>query len=42
MDIGIISMDSPTPLCMTMSVQNISCPVSDLDRNIEFEVERTI
>ncbi|XP_023321572.1 SID1 transmembrane family member 1 [Eurytemora carolleeae] len=37
MDIGIISMDSPTPLCMTMSVQNISCPVSDLDRNIEFE-----
>ena len=39
-DTAIISMESPGPsseICMTMSVQNISCPVYDLDRDVHFE-----
>ena len=39
-DTAIISMNSPGPsseICMTMSVQNISCPVYDLDRDVHFE-----
>lgn len=34
-DIAMISVDSPDRLCMTISVQNMSCPVSDLDRNVD-------
>ena len=39
-DTAIISMNSLGPssdICMTMSVQNISCPVYDLDRDVHFE-----
>jgi hypothetical protein len=36
-DTAIISMESPDDICMTMSVQNISCPVYDLDRDVHFE-----
>ena len=37
MDTAIIEMTSPDDICMTMSVQNISCPVYDLDRDVHFE-----
>jgi len=36
-DTAIIEMRSPDDICMTMSVQNISCPVYDLDRDVHFE-----
>lgn len=36
-DTAIISVKSPDEFCMTMSIQNITCPVYDLDRNVNFE-----
>eukprot|EP00092_Neocalanus_flemingeri_P006483 GFUD01006987.1.p1 GENE.GFUD01006987.1~~GFUD01006987.1.p1 ORF type:complete len:849 (+),score=138.35 GFUD01006987.1:58-2604(+) len=36
-DTAIISVTSPDEFCMTMSIQNITCPVYDLDRNVNFE-----
>jgi len=36
-DTAIISVTSPNDFCMTMSIQNITCPVYDLDRNVNFE-----
>ncbi|KAL0130708.1 hypothetical protein PUN28_002379 [Cardiocondyla obscurior] len=32
----IVSVESDNDICMTVSVQNTSCPVFDLERNIEF------
>ena len=36
-DTAIISVSSPQGFCMVMSVQNVTCPVYDLDRNVNFE-----
>lgn len=32
----IVSVESDNDICMTFSIQNVSCPVFDLERNIEF------
>ncbi|PBC32161.1 SID1 transmembrane family member [Apis cerana cerana] len=32
----IVHVKSDSDICMTVSIQNISCPVFDLERNIEF------
>ena len=36
-DTAIISVDSNQSVCMTLSVQNITCPVYDLANNVGFE-----
>ncbi|CAG2054208.1 unnamed protein product, partial [Timema podura] len=36
-DTVLLRVDSPDDLCMTVSIQNISCPVFDLERNVLFE-----
>ncbi|XP_066991155.2 SID1 transmembrane family member 1 [Anabrus simplex] len=36
-DTVLLRVDSPDKLCMTVSIQNISCPVFDLERNVQFE-----
>ncbi|KAK2580071.1 hypothetical protein KPH14_012354 [Odynerus spinipes] len=32
----VVSVESDNDICMTFSIQNVSCPVFDLERNIEF------
>ncbi|XP_043262716.1 SID1 transmembrane family member 1-like [Colletes gigas] len=32
----IVHVESESDICMTVSIQNISCPVFDLERNIQF------
>ena len=36
-DTAILSVKSSDTFCMTVSVQNISCPVNDLNSNVDFE-----
>nr|CAD7571329.1 unnamed protein product [Timema californicum] len=36
-DTVLLRVDSPDDLCMTVSIQNISCPVFDLEKNVLFE-----
>jgi len=36
-DTAIINVTSHDTLCMTMSIQNSTCPVFDLDRNVNFD-----
>ena len=36
-DTAIIHVTSPQAFCMIISVQNVTCPVYDLDRNVNFE-----
>lgn len=36
-DTAIISVTSPQHFCMVISIQNVTCPVYDLDRNVNFE-----
>ena len=36
-DTAIIAVTSPQRYCMVLSIQNVSCPVYDLDRNVNFE-----
>ena len=36
-DNAIISVTSPQHYCMVISIQNATCPVYDLDRNVNFE-----
>ena len=33
----LVKMSSPDQYCAILSVQNITCPVYDLDLNIQFE-----
>lgn len=35
--VALLSVTSPDNYCTTLSVQNISCPVYDLERNVEFK-----
>ena len=37
LDTAIISVTSPQHFCMVISIQNVTCPVYDLDRNVKFE-----
>jgi hypothetical protein len=37
MNSAMIRLDSQDRICTILSVQNITCPVYDLDRNVEFE-----
>lgn len=37
MDVALLKFNSEDEICMTLSVQNVSCPVFDLDRNVAFE-----
>ena len=36
-DVALLKMTSEDTLCTTLSVQNATCPVFDLDRNVAFE-----
>lgn len=33
----LLRVDSDDDICMTVSIQNMSCPVFDLERNVQFE-----
>ena len=36
-DMAIVSVDSNDTICMTVSVQNLTCPLNDLNSNVDFE-----
>lgn len=36
-DTVLFRVDSPDDICMTVSIQNNSCPVFDLEQNVQFE-----
>jgi hypothetical protein len=37
LDVALLKLTSPDEHCMTLSVQNLTCPVYDLDTNVLFE-----
>ena len=36
-DMAILAVDSNDSFCMTVSVQNLTCPLNDLNSNVDFE-----
>ena len=37
LDVALLKLTSGDTRCMTLSVQNLTCPVYDLDTNVLFE-----
>ena len=37
LDVALLKLTSEDERCMTLSVQNLTCPVYDLDTNVLFE-----
>ena len=37
LDVALLKLTSSDEHCMTLSVQNLTCPVYDLDTNVLFE-----
>ena len=37
LDVALLKLTSKDERCMTLSVQNLTCPVYDLDTNVLFE-----
>ena len=37
LEVALLKLTSGDSRCMTLSVQNLSCPVYDLDTNVLFE-----